>query len=86
MGMKDKKPVSSRALLQRINRALERRAKTEGGMWEKLIACRPGTRDYADLGAFYEVDYEKNAITGKYIDLEKFGRELEVLKPWERLA
>jgi len=71
--------VSERALLGRINRRL---AKDE----EVLKKCRPDSRWYHDLGAYYGVGVRTNSICYQHIDLEEFGRELGVLRPFEALA
>jgi hypothetical protein len=71
-------PVSPGALVRRINRALadqgERLKTTRGDRWR------------GDLGDYYVVDLNLNAIVGQHVDLEEFGRELKVLAPGERLA
>lgn len=71
-------PISRRALIQRINRALAK----EG---ELLKACRPNSRAYHELGEFYVVDTSANAIVGKDVDLESYARELKVLEKFEHL-
>jgi hypothetical protein len=75
---KEKVPVTKHALVQRINRAL----KKDG---EKLQAAR-GMQAFLDLGDFYTIDVSRNFILEKNVDLEKMGRRLGVLKPFERLA
>jgi len=76
--VRGKASVSTRALVQRINRKL-------AGQDEMLRTCRMGS-NYYQLGRYYVVDLRRNFIVGKHIELEEFGRELEVLKPWERHA
>ncbi len=71
-------PISERALIARINRKL----KPEG---EKLKTLR-GERWFSDLGRYYTVDENRNAVRDTHVNLEDWGRELGVLKAWERLA
>jgi hypothetical protein len=71
-------PVTSRALLQRINRRLQR----DG---ERVRAYRGG-RSWSQLGDFYRFDTKRNFLCEGHVDLEGLGRELGVLKPYEGLA
>ena len=73
-----KVPVTRRALLQRINRAL----KKDG---EMLKATR-GERARQDLGDYYIIDLNLNAVLHKDVDLESCGRDLKVLQKFERLV
>ena len=70
--------VSTRALVQRINRKLAQ----EG---EQLKATRGGQAQI-DLGDYYLLDLRLNAVVGKNIDPERLGRELGVLAKWEILT
>jgi hypothetical protein len=78
MAGKVKVPVTKRALIQRVNRALAK----DG---EQLKATK-GAQAQLDLGEFYVVDVSLNAVSRKDVDLEKLARELGVLKPYEALA
>jgi hypothetical protein len=69
---------TKRALYQRINRAL----RAEG---IQLRTCRSG-RWQLELGTYYIVDVLSNYVARQHVDLEKLGRELGVIKPWEVLA
>jgi len=71
-------PVTRRALFQRIDRVLWKAG-------ERLRTYRGGTSRSA-LGDLYIVDVKRNVVTGSHIDLERYGRELGVLKPYERLV
>ena len=71
-----KAPVTERALVQRINRALALRG-------ERLRAGRGRSVD--DLGDYFVVDVDRRAVVGKDITLEEYGRDLGVLQPWERV-
>lgn len=79
--MAKKKPavvtIAERALLARI----QRRLKLDG---QKLLKCRhqdPAT--YAQLGTYYIVD--EHTIVATHQEPETLGRELGVLKPYEKL-
>ncbi len=73
-----KVPVTSRALIQRINRALKDRGE--------MVRTARGERALLDLGQFYVIDVSANCVMAKDIDLEQWGRDLEALKPFEALA
>jgi hypothetical protein len=69
--------ITKRALVQRINRRL---AKQD--YQEKIEACR-SSRDRHNVGDFYRIDLNRNAVIGTHVDLDELGRELGVLKAWE---
>jgi hypothetical protein len=77
-------PVSTRALVQRVNRKL---AKDN----EQIRATRAGTRARVDLGEYYQLRFGRTAsepstnIIDTQVDLAQLGRELGVLESWERL-
>jgi len=78
-----KVPVSTRALVQRINRALaadgERLKKTrDRGAW--------GQTAWLDLGDYYVIDLDRNVVVAHHVNLEGEGRKLGVLAEWEALA
>ncbi len=75
--VKQKVPVSRRALVQRINRAL-------AGEEECLRTARGG-RARQDLGDFYVVNYNRNFVVRKDVDPEDLARELKVLADHEAL-
>jgi len=80
--MVDKKrqvKITERALLQRLNRALLKR-------YLMVNTCRFDSRWFNELGRFYLVEVNRNAIWRSNVDLEKMGREEGVLKPWEKLG
>jgi ribose 5-phosphate isomerase len=75
----EKVPVTERALIQRINRAFKK---------ENEFLCLKTTRGdrwRSDLGNYYLVDMNRNTIEAQHVDLEKLGRELNVLAPYETL-
>ena len=77
MSKQAKVQISGRALTQRINRALAK----EG---QALRSAR-SERDQRELGSFFIIDLNRNAIEAQHCDLVKLGRELGVLKAWEVL-
>lgn len=66
--------VTERALLQRINRRLE--------PYGKSVKHLRGAAAEAS-GEFVVVEFER--VVFDHIDLERYGRDLGVLKPWEAL-
>lgn len=72
-----KVPVTEKALYQRINRKLA----ADG---EKLKRARGANVETA-LGEYFVVDIYRNAVMHTHIDLEDYGRELDVLAEWEAL-
>jgi hypothetical protein len=78
MSKATKVPVTKRALVQRLSRALAK----EG---EGLRKSR-GTQAHLDVGEYYAFDLSKNVITRKHFDLEELGRKLGVLEPFEALS
>jgi len=84
----DKVPVSERALLQRVNRKLAddleviKRAKPVRAYVEQGYADPYPL----DTGKFYRVDYRRNFMVEKDVDLEALAREIGALKAWEELA
>lgn len=69
-------PVSLRALVARINRKLAP---------DEMLKATRGERWRDELGDFYLVDLDANAVMAKHVDPESYGRKLGVLKAWERL-
>lgn len=70
-------PVSIRGLYQRINRALSNRGE--------LLRATRGESLRRKMGDFYIVSLKTNALVKKSVDIEKVGRKLKVLQPWEGL-
>jgi hypothetical protein len=71
-------PVSERALIQRINRALAK----EG---EKLKKSR-GVQTGLSIGQYYVLDLQRNFVRHQSVDPEDLGRQLNVLQPYEHLS
>jgi hypothetical protein len=71
-------PITRRALVQRVGRALEKKG-------ERLVAnIRPGPA--ADIGNHYTVDINRKFVVQTHLDdLEALGKKLGVLKPYERV-
>jgi hypothetical protein len=77
--MKGKVPVSQRALIQRINRAL---AKDD----RKLCKTRGGVQARIDCGEFYILETRRNLMLDKDVSPEAWGRELGVLHEYEHVV
>jgi len=74
-----KAKVSDRALVARIRRKLAKDGET-------LKSCRADSQWYGDLGDWYIVNTNTNTITAQHCDLERLGREIGALKPFEELG
>jgi hypothetical protein len=75
---REKVPVSMRAVIARVNRALKPND-------EKLKVTR-GDRWRHELGDYYVVNWSRNWIVNKQVDPEEMARELKVLQEWERVV
>ncbi|MFA5412891.1 MAG: hypothetical protein WC350_06110 [Candidatus Micrarchaeia archaeon] len=74
--------VSERALIARINRKLQ-----SEGERKKLHKTRDKGSSLDNLGRFHVVDEYSNYVVDHHInDLEAFGRDMQVLAEWEKLA
>jgi hypothetical protein len=72
-----KAPVTSRALIQRINRKLK-------PDWLTLKTTR-GDRWRSNLGDYYVVNVYHNSIAYTHVNLEVYAKELGVMGEWEEL-
>jgi hypothetical protein len=70
-------PVTVRAIVQRINRALAKKG-------EQLRASR-GDQARTELGDYYVIDLHRNTLVLYRVNLDALGRKLGVLRPWERV-
>ena len=73
-----KVPVTTRAVVQRINRKL----KDKG---QQLRATR-GASARSHLGDYYVIDHERNFVIDQHAILKTWARDLGVLQPWEELV
>lgn len=71
-----KAPVTTRAVIQRINRGLPD---------HQMLRAMRGKRS-AQLGDYCIVDFDSNGIVQKHVDLEGLGRQLGVIKEWEKVG
>jgi hypothetical protein len=78
-----KRVITHRALLARINRKLK--AESEKGQFKQVRRSRKDGNDYATLGLYYIVDFNRNAVTSREIDLEQYGRDQGCLEAYEVL-
>ncbi len=70
--------VSKRALIQRINRALEKQ--------EEVLRATRTARAKQEYGDYMIIDTRRNAFVRATDDIEVLGRELHVLAEWEKLV
>jgi hypothetical protein len=70
-------PISERALLARINRQLVKED-------QKLVKTR-SEKAKVEVGDYYLLNFERNAILRMRVDLEDLGHDLGVLKRYEVL-
>lgn len=70
--------VTRAAVIQRVNRKLRHDD-------EQLRATR-SERARTDVGDYYVVDMNRNAIILRDVDPEALARKLGVLKPWESVV
>ena len=75
---KQKVPVSLRALTARINRKL---AKDDAMLLK--VRGRAGTR--REFGDYCVVDARSNAVKSTHVSPVELGRELGVLRGWEKV-
>ena len=69
-------PVSTRALIARINRKLAHDN-------EKLCRSR-SVQTQVSVGEYFIIDAMRNIIMHQHVGLESLGKELGVFKPYER--
>lgn len=71
-------PISERALLARINRILYQENKI-------LKKNRDKNKNIIEIGKYFLVDKSINQIILKRVNLENYGRQLNVIKEYEEL-
>ncbi len=74
---KPKVKITSRAAIQRINRALSP---------EKGLKKSRTQQSILDCGQYYVINYSKNYVAYHDVDLERFGQELGVIQRWEAVT
>jgi hypothetical protein len=82
---KSRVPVGERALIARINRRLkeeDRQLRRARGFYDSQGYWNEDT----DLGRYYIIDWRRNFVVDKCIDLEECGRSCGALAAWECLA
>jgi hypothetical protein len=75
MTKRQKVPVTMRAIIQRINRALKHD--------NEMLKTTRGERLRQQVGDFYVLDFSRNNVLNTHVDPEKMARDMEVLQPWE---
>jgi hypothetical protein len=73
-----KASVSTRAVVQRINRVLKHDMQ--------MLKATRGEKMRQAVGDFHVIDFSINGVTHTNVDPESFARDLGVLKPWEKVA
>lgn len=76
---KQKVMLTERAVFARISRSLQK----DGMM---LRRCRQDSRGAHELGRYFVVDLDRNAIVWKDLDLEQLGRERGILADYEAMS
>ena len=71
-------PITTRALVQRINRALEKD--------HEVLKRSRGAEAMREFGDYFVVNFNMGAVVRVDVDLEDFGREIGVLEEFERLS
>ena len=79
-------PVTERALVQRINRALAKQDRKLSKSRSFYTSDGQGPHYNDNLGAFYVVDTNRNMLADSHVNIEGLGRSLEVLAEWEALC
>ena len=74
---RSKVKISERALFQRINRRLKR----DG---ERLQTARSQSTELS-IGRYYIVNGDGNYVLHQHVDLEAWGREFGLIRPWEQV-
>jgi hypothetical protein len=69
--------ISERALMARVNRALAES--------HEMVKKTRGVYAMRDLGEYYLLNFNRNAIMKQNLDLEEFARQIKVLRPYEKL-
>ena len=70
-------PITEKALYQRINRKLRS---------QDAVLKRARGSAQTTLGDYFVVDFYGNFVKQHHVDIERLGRELDVLAEWEKLA
>ena len=76
-----KVPVTERALIQRLNRSIRE---------DELVVkkCRQDSRAHQELGDYYIVNFNRNFVVERnldLVDLQSMGRAKKVLADWEEV-
>lgn len=69
--------VTTRAIIQRINRKLAAE--------DEVLKVARGANLEQQVGRFYIINYRMNAVMHHDVDPEALGRDLGVLKAWEKM-
>lgn len=72
-------PITTRAVFQRLNRALAKDLRV-------LKKCRESSRWHRDLGDYYIIDADRNSIVDTHVDLEKLAKQMKLIQPFEKVV
>lgn len=72
------RPLSTGALIARINRRLAKQG-------QKLRTAR-GIQMFLDVGSHYVIDVRGTFVVHKFVDIEELAHQLGVLRPCEQAA
>jgi hypothetical protein len=70
-------PVTERALIQRVNRVL----RSDG----RILKVSRGDGARREVGRYYVVGFDRNAVRTLHVDIQELARELGVMRSFERL-
>jgi hypothetical protein len=76
--MDQKASVTTRSVIQRINRKLKPNLE--------MLKTARGRLMRSNFGDHYVIDFRRNLITQRHIDPEEMGRALGVLHEWEKVT
>jgi hypothetical protein len=79
------KTVSEQALIKRINRRIGGYDAKRCIAWGERLRKNNSDRWWSDLGGYYTVDWNSNAVTSAHVNLEQYGREVGALTGREAL-
>jgi hypothetical protein len=77
MADRTKVPLSARALIQRLNRAMAE---------DELCVKKARANAALTLGDFYVLSTTRNVVMERDADLEALGKKWKVLQPYEELS
>ena len=77
MAKREKVPVSERAVIQRINRVLDKKGE--------VLKKTRGAQAVVDVGDYYILNSSANAVIRHDVNVEALAKSLDVLADYEEL-